>query len=280
LDSSISPGIKIIKPKSALVNYAECILCLDDRSGLAIPKIHDSEPDGCPEIIINLGGAYQRYCCGKTFTVFGNTIQLVGQKTMSVRIRQHGPCHVILIKLKPCGLYSLFGLDPEKLIDRSISFEGLFAENIDEFLATIDYIEGTEICMSMVEQFFVRPQLVRDCNPLTEKIIQFIKERNGFIRVQDILDTFPITARTLDNHFKKQLGLSPVEYCNIIKVNRFIKNTSREKKSLTESAIECGFYDQSHLIRKFRSIFQESPRKYFKTRNLLSSVNNITFNHY
>jgi len=81
------------------------------------------------------------------------------------------------------------------------------------------------------------------------------------------------------DYLSKELGLHPVhisrmfakyfdctlgEYLRKLKVERSMKLLPDAELSLTEIALSCGFSDQSHFIRCFRSVFGTTPSSYRK----------------
>jgi AraC-like DNA-binding protein len=75
-----------------------------------------------------------------------------------------------------------------------------------------------------------------------------------------------ISRKTLHQHFEQYLGIAPSLYR---KINRF-RNAVREKLeggqvyTLTELAHSMEFFDQSHMIRDFRSLTGFIPSAYFR----------------
>lgn len=81
------------------------------------------------------------------------------------------------------------------------------------------------------------------------------------------------------DYLSKELGLHPVhisrmfakyfdctlgEYLRKLKVERSMKLLPDAELSITEIAFNCGFADQSHFIRCFRSVFGTTPSVYRK----------------
>jgi AraC-like DNA-binding protein len=65
--------------------------------------------------------------------------------------------------------------------------------------------------------------------------------------------------------FKKELGLTPHAFITNYKINQ-AKNllSTNSLKSLSEVAIESGFYDQSHFSKAFKRVFAITPSKITK----------------
>jgi AraC family transcriptional regulator len=62
--------------------------------------------------------------------------------------------------------------------------------------------------------------------------------------------------------FKSSLGLSPMEYVAVRRVERAKALISSTKEPLAEVALACGFADQPHFNRRFRDIIGTSPGRW------------------
>ena len=62
--------------------------------------------------------------------------------------------------------------------------------------------------------------------------------------------------------FKRSLGLPPMEYVTVRRVERAKALISSTAESLAEVALACGFADQSHLNRRFRDFIGMSPGRW------------------
>jgi AraC family transcriptional regulator len=65
--------------------------------------------------------------------------------------------------------------------------------------------------------------------------------------------------------FKRTLGLPPMAYVMLRRIERAKMLMTSTSQQLTEIALICGFADQSHLNRTFRRIIGESPGRWRRT---------------
>ncbi len=64
----------------------------------------------------------------------------------------------------------------------------------------------------------------------------------------------------LARQFKKQYGLSPFQYLRNFRVEK-AKELLRNSSSITQVALEVGFFDHSHFLRNFRKMEGTSPSR-------------------
>ena len=95
-------------------------------------------------------------------------------------------------------------------------------------------------------------------------------QRNPFVSVSDIGNSYSISHRRLEQRFKSVLGISP-KYFN--KINRFQRSLAQLKKGTTLDVVFTqGYYDQAHFIKEFKQFSGLSPEKYLKANHSLNDL--------
>lgn len=103
-----------------------------------------------------------------------------------------------------------------------------------------------------------------DHNPTILDSLEVIKESAGTVSVKEIYSSLNVSKSKLEQHFNRDIGLTPKECCKIEKINSFINAyCQKTNQSLTELTYLCGYYDQSHLIKDFKYFLDISPKKFF-----------------
>lgn len=83
--------------------------------------------------------------------------------------------------------------------------------------------------------------------------------------VAQLADTFNFSVRQFDRRFKEYAGFSPKTYLRLVRLQNAIQQYSRYK-TLTQIALECGYYDQSHFIHDVKAFTGYHPSFYFSGR--------------
>lgn len=81
-----------------------------------------------------------------------------------------------------------------------------------------------------------------------------------------------ITTRYLHKLVYEYTGLSPK---SINKINRFqlsLKLITKNEEPLTSIAYDCGYFDQSHFIRDFKSFTGVTPSDYLENKSFMNQV--------
>lgn len=83
----------------------------------------------------------------------------------------------------------------------------------------------------------------------------------GQARVEPLMDETGWSRRLVTERFRTQLGLAPKAYARIVRFQRAVGLLGgvRDGHTLADVAIECGYYDQSHLTRDFVALAGCTP---------------------
>ncbi|MFD2942548.1 AraC family transcriptional regulator [Flavobacterium notoginsengisoli] len=82
--------------------------------------------------------------------------------------------------------------------------------------------------------------------------------------LQDLATVLNLNPITISKHFPKYFGCTLGEYMRRIKINRSLPLIQTKENNLTEIALECGFSDQSHFIRTFKTQTGFLPKQFQK----------------
>lgn len=208
-------------------------------------------PDGCTGILMNLGDN----CLtdnGELSMEFGKTY-VVGAMTSFKDSFIDDNTHLVGVCLKPATFTNFYNYASQNVLtNNTVEFEKSNSFNINKiFNNPFHYFD----------HFF--SDRIKDKNNPLQLVIEDIHSTNGQIGIYELSKRNFTTVRQLERNFKKHTGLSPKEYSNIIRFQNawnMIK-TSDRKRSLLEIAVDCGYYDHSHLSNEIKRNTGLSPSK-------------------
>jgi AraC family transcriptional regulator len=88
--------------------------------------------------------------------------------------------------------------------------------------------------------------------------------------IDDLANVVALSRSHFSRSFKHTVGLSPMEYVVVRRVERAKVMIRTTKDPLAEVALACGFADQAHLNRRFRDIVGTSPGRWRRNNALVS----------
>ncbi len=96
------------------------------------------------------------------------------------------------------------------------------------------------------------------------KAIKYINQHyTQQIKLTDVARIACMSVSTFERIFKKEIGVTFTTYVNRLRISKAI-NLLKRDMSMSEIAFACGFTNQSHFCRVFKSVTGLSPREYKK----------------
>lgn len=115
------------------------------------------------------------------------------------------------------------------------------------------------------------PQAVesrQQASPLVTKAINYMNANyTDTLTLDDLSEKIYATKQTLNYHFKKDLGCTPMNYLLRLRLTKVKELLATSNKSIEEIAEECGFSSGNYLTLIFKQKEGISPSSYRKNRN-------------
>ena len=128
-----------------------------------------------------------------------------------------------------------------------------------------DEFSNSSIEMSLLSLVKSKRALENKRPEWTNKITELLNDKwNEEVTLQDLSKFANVHPITVSKHFSKYFACTFGEYRRRQKIEKALQLIKTSKFSLTEIAYECGFYDQSHFTRTFKSLTGFLPKHYEK----------------
>jgi AraC-like DNA-binding protein len=102
---------------------------------------------------------------------------------------------------------------------------------------------------------------------LIRRALDVIDTSGGGVRIDELAARLDVSRQHLAAQFRTRVGLSPKLYARIC---RFRRATAALKAAPTpdwaQLALECGYFDQSHLIHDFQEFAGSAPERFLSAR--------------
>ncbi len=106
-------------------------------------------------------------------------------------------------------------------------------------------------------------------DPTVDRCLHLIERNCGQLNVARLAADLGVSSRQLTRRFQRTVGLSPKEFA---RVSRFLNAlrclSGSQHRSLTETALACGYFDQAHFNHEFREMAGMSPGELFTFPNV------------
>lgn len=163
------------------------------------------------------------------------------------------------------------------ILPKSLSIQEVV--NADVEVDRNDYGSGLTDCLAEAAGVKQRAQILmkylsdgqrensRDsAHVLEEYMRQRIYATGGNISIQMLSRETGYSECYIRRVFKEIHGISPKEFERFVRFQAFLGEitASPEKAGSEETALNCGYYDQSHMLKDFRAFAGTTPEKYKK----------------
>ncbi len=144
----------------------------------------------------------------------------------------------------------VLGADGERLADRLAS-----ARSWDERFAALDDMFGAAI----------------DRGPAVSSRVAWawsrLRSSAGTVPIGGLVDQLGVSRRHLAALFRREVGLTPKAAARVLRFERALGAFDDPRAhSLADVAAGCGYYDQAHLNREFRTLAGCTPTEYLAAR--------------
>ncbi len=188
-----------------------------------------------------------------------------GQKTKSVYY-EFNPLQLDIfgLKLKAGALMKLFGVSPEEITDTLVPAHAVLGQKFGDLQARLATTSDTLGRKRVLETFLLHTQQERnDKDRLLDAILKHIKQVRGNTSVSELTSHFQVGYKRLERLFKTYTGLTPKQFCRIIRFNATLYY-QRRVETLTDLAYSAGYFDQMHFIKEVKNITDLSPSQFYK----------------
>jgi AraC-like DNA-binding protein len=224
-------------------------------------------PDGCVEIIFNLG---DRFIDAATGELQPRDL-LAGQMTRPVIALPTGDVDLIGVRFHTARAGAALRAPmwdlQDQLIEGSCVIRGLdtLADSLRELPDEdrLAYLTGA-----------LRSSIAiagRDAS--VDHALTLIDRARGNITIETVAKEIGVSRRHLERLFKDRVGLGAKQIARISRVHAALDMLrDRPEMSGAEIAVDCGYSDQAHLIRECQELAGQTPQRLKSTERSLSGL--------
>lgn len=261
-----------IPPSPALRRYVQCYWTLDAPSEAGAPA-EPVMPDGRIELIFNLAAPFRRFHADGYVETQPLSI-VAGQMRSCAMIGPSGAIDLFGVRFTHAGAAPFFSFPLSELTGRIIDLKMAMGAGARRTEERLNEARSLRRRVEIVESALLRRlSQNRGIDILVENASSMIVENMGLAAIDRVTETLGVNERTLERRFQQKFGLSPKRFSRIIRFQNFLNAARTEhSRSILDTALSFGYYDQAHLIREFREFSGKTPLAFFGREHKLSEV--------
>ncbi len=186
-----------------------------------------------------------------------------GQSTGYYDLRQRGAVDMISVTFQPHGAKAFFALSINELIESTISIDEISDPALIELQNYLMETPDILSCVRLIESFLMkRLNIVKAYNyRRMNAVIQSINA--GETNIENLAQTSCLSYKQFKRIFSEYIGANPKDFLRIIRFQKALYRLQiHPKTNLAQLALECGYYDQPHLIKEFKAFSGYTPGEY------------------
>ena len=182
-----------------------------------------------------------------------------------------GDKEIYWLRFRPGKMPRIADVSPRDLVNNSgMILDQILNVDSDELgerlLAASCVNSRLKILSSLLRQMESTP-LCQDRR--CRQILEMVDATDGAISVNGLSQEFGLSSRTVRRLLVDQVGLSPKQILVNVRLQRTIAklNSQVHPVRFSELASECGFTDQSHMIKDFRKLTGRLPSSFHECQS-------------
>lgn len=188
---------------------------------------------------------------------------LSGHETKYSDLVYSGITDMICVVFKPVGARAFFNIPMSEINDRQVDIYDLGDIKLTDLEESLADALTDRDCVLLIEKFLLkRIGYLAEYNfKRIDAVVSIINA--GQTDVNNLAEAACLSYKQFSRIFSEHVGAKPKEFLRIIRFQRalFLLQT-HTGITLAQLAFDCGYYDQSHLIKEFKILSGYTPLEY------------------
>lgn len=245
-----------LPPHPALRRYVACLWRSASAGGLS-GAAHRVLPDNCIDIL---------------WQDSGRPAFAVGMMTRAIHVPPGAPVRTVAVRFLPGAARLFLGVPLHALTDLDVAVTEFRALGDVDRLADALWQDGVDDAgrLRLIERHLLsRLQMMAPpAGPaLVHAALAALDSSGGALRIESLVEQLGVSRQHLATQFRTHVGLPPKLYARIQRFRRAtdaLRQPSPAGTDWAQLALDCGYFDQSHLIRDFQEFADSTPDSFLK----------------
>lgn len=217
-------------------------------------------PTGRVQVILNLAHDYLTDCPEGAPQLRMPPALVIGARSIYEIIDEADMAGLVGIVFQPGGFSTFAGDAVDRFSNRNWGLEDLWGRPAIDLRGRLREIGEPHARMRYLEEFLRQRFAAKCACPDSPRlaVIEFARDRfaraPGLATVREVARNTGWSERRFSQVFREEVGFSPKVWCRIQRFQRAVERLhAGVEVPWAQLALDCGFYDQSHLANEFRA---------------------------
>jgi AraC-like DNA-binding protein len=246
-----------LRPPAPFRDSVECVWIVEGTAPAAGPS-ETIVADACAELILHLGERFAGAVFGSPQTQ--SEAVLVGPLSRPFRVkRPAGRIFTLGARFRPGGLRAFLDVPIHELAETATDARAVFGGDTARLAVALAEARDDTARLFAIERFLGER---RRRSPPGAGLVGHILASGGRVRSEELARAAGISLRQLERRFRLEVGLSPKRLSRIVRLQEVLRRTADAEADWVDVALDCGYFDQSHLVRDFCELAGTAPSRF------------------
>jgi AraC-like DNA-binding protein len=195
---------------------------------------------------------------------------VAGTRTRSYLIDPRQRASLVGVHFRPGGAFPFLGISPSEIVNAHVELRDLWGAAGQTLREQLLEAGSVSERFRLVEAALLgRLRRARPGHPAASMAVAALRARGGRVRVADVATKAGLSRRRFIEVVETEVGLTPKLYARLQRFHEVKRSIAvlGAPACWATLAVECGYFDQSHMIRDFVEFSGLSPSGYLHGRN-------------
>lgn len=171
---------------------------------------------------------------------------------------------MITVVFQPYAVKALFHIPSHLFRGQTVDTDAMEDVELSDLVKQVTDTSDNAVCIWLIEQFFLR-RLYTLPEYNLKRMSAVFHEINlrPQINISHLSETACLSSKQFGRIFADYVGTTPKEFIRIIRMQRALSMLQQDATiPFVQVAYECGFSDQSHMIKEFKLFSGYTPAEY------------------
>jgi AraC-like DNA-binding protein len=216
-------------------------------------------------LILNLGAPYQ-VTVGSSARPEAFSSLVAGVSDMPAVVQGATHSCAMQVDLTPLGARALFRRPLDELTNQVIVLEDVLGAAAGELIERLQEAASWEARFALLDDFFLARLTSADtCDARVAHVWAQLHATGGQARVDELAREVGWSRKHLGSRFRDHVGLTPKVAARVMRFEALLaRSRTRGRRTWSELAATCGYFDQAHLNRDFAEFAHTTPGAYLR----------------
>jgi AraC-like DNA-binding protein len=185
---------------------------------------------------------------------------VVGPQLTRVTLDINKNHKAVRVGFHPGGLYRMLGIPMAEMVDESYDATDVFGNELREVNNRLQDAGSFDEIHVVIERFLLHKlKALKRALPFDMAMLEMLRF-NGNVTIEQLASIACLSLRQFERVCKDRIGLPPKLYARLTRFSKAYRlRENLPGISWTSIAYECGYFDQMHMIRDFKTFAGVAP---------------------